>query len=156
MLTDTTFFEKLCRLTASEPEPEEKEDKKGDINFEAVRVLSLFQRDGRLVDFLREDIQSYENAQIGAAVRSVHQGCRKVLDDYFSLEPVMTEQEGAVVTVRAGFDPSAVRLVGQVAGQPPFRGTVKHHGWRVVRSALPASPEGQDKHIIAPAEVEIS
>jgi len=28
--------------------------------------------EGRLVDFLREDIQPYDDAQIGAAVRAIH------------------------------------------------------------------------------------
>jgi len=143
------------RLLAAPSEEEEKPEEEVPLCLDAVQVLALFQREGRLVDFLKEDVQDFEDAQIGAAARSVHGGCRKALDEYFDFEPVMTEQEGSIITVREGFDPSAVRLVGEVSGDPPFRGTLTHHGWRAARAELPTLPEGQEKAIVGPAEVEI-
>jgi len=121
----------------------------------AVQMLALLQREGRLIDFLREDIQPYDDAQIGAAVRTIHQTCRQVLAEHLTLEPVLNGNEGDDVVVPKDFDPSAIRLTGNVSGEPPFRGVLRHPGWRAARVKLPAQPAGQDPHIIAPAEVEI-
>ena len=121
-----------------------------------LRVLAVLQRDGRLVDFLQEEIDGYSDAQVGAAVRDIHRGCRKALRDYFTVEPVLTAPEEAAVDVPAGFDPAAIRLTGNVAGSPPFRGVLKHHGWRVKAVHLPALPKTRDQtSVLAPAEVEI-
>jgi Domain of unknown function (DUF2760) len=122
---------------------------------EALQVLALLQRDGRLIDFLSESLEGFSDSEIGAAARTVHAGCRKALDAYLDLEPVYGEAEGASVTVAAGFDPSAVRLTGNVVGEPPFKGSLRHHGWRATRTAFPALPQEQDPRILAPAEVEL-
>lgn len=121
----------------------------------AVQLLALFQREGRLVDFLREDIQPYDDGQIGAAVREIHKACHQVLTEHLTLEPVLNGQEGDEVTVPKGFDPSAIRLTGNVSGEPPFHGSLRHAGWRAAQVKLPAQPAGQDPKIVAPAEVEI-
>jgi hypothetical protein len=122
---------------------------------EALRLLALLQREGRLLDFLLEDVQAYNNDQIGAAVRDIHDNCRKAIQEHLVLEPILKDGEGATVQVPAGFDPSAVRLTGNVTGQPPFRGTLQHHGWRVKELKLAAPPEGQDEFVLQPAEVEL-
>lgn len=122
----------------------------------ALALLSLLQREGRLIDFLREPIDSYDDADIGAAVRDVHRGCKKVIDEHLTIEPVMPGDEEEAVTVPRGFDPGEVRLVGAVDGEPPFKGTLRHHGWRATRVALPTLSEGMDRHVLAPAEVEVS
>jgi len=120
-----------------------------------VRLLTLLQREGRLLDFLMENIQDYPDAQIGAAVRDIHRGCQNALKEHLVLEPVLNQAEGSSVEVPAGFDPSAIRLTGNVTGQPPFRGTLQHHGWRVKEIKLAAPPEGQDEMVLMPAEVEL-
>ncbi len=121
-----------------------------------LRVLAVLQRDGRLVDFLLEDIDSYTDSQIGAAVRDIHRGCRKALLDYVSVEPILPGNEGEEVTIGAGFDPASIRLLGNVGSNPPFRGVLKHHGWRVKDVKLPALPVSRDHGaILAPAEVEL-
>jgi hypothetical protein len=122
----------------------------------ALVLLGLLQREGRLVDFLREPLDGYDDAAIGAAVRDVHRGCKKVLDEHLAIEPVMPGREEAPVTVPRGFDPAEVRLVGRVDGQPPFRGTLVHHGWRAVTVRFPSLSEGVDRHVLAPAEVRVS
>ncbi|MCS7016665.1 MAG: DUF2760 domain-containing protein [Gemmatales bacterium] len=123
---------------------------------DTVRLLALMQREGRLVDFLLEPIQGYSNEQIGAAVREIHDKCRKVLEQTLVLEKVLPQKEEEQVEIAAGFDPSAIRLTGAVSGQPPFRGTLKHPGWRVREVRLPSLAEGQDPWVLMPAEVEIA
>src|SRR5439155_14440274 len=109
-----------------------------------LRVLAVLQRDGRLVDFLEEEIDAYSDAQIGAAVRDIHRGCRKSLHDYLTIEPIIDATEEQGVTVPSDFDPAAIRLVGNVSGPPPFRGVLKHHGWRVRSVHLPLLPVARD------------
>jgi Domain of unknown function (DUF2760) len=122
-----------------------------------LRVLAVLQRDGRLVDFLQEEIDGFDNAMIGAAVRDIHRDCRKVLRNYLALEPVLGSAEGDSVTVPTGFDPAEIRLTGNVSGSPPFRGVLKHHGWRVKSVHLPTLPAAKDQTaVLAPAEVEIA
>ena len=120
----------------------------------ALRLLATLQEEGRLVDFFTEDIAAYSDEQIGAATRGIHASCQKALRAAVALEPILSGDEGATVTVPAGFDPAAVRLVGNVAGAPPFTGVLRHGGWRATTVDLPART-GQDPHVVAPAEVEI-
>jgi hypothetical protein len=118
-------------------------------------LLGLLQREGRLVDFLRESLDQHPDAAIGAAVRDVHRGCRKVLEEHVRLEPVMPGSEDGPVVVPRGFDPSEVRLIGLAAGEPPFRGTLVHHGWRAIDVRLPTLSDGVDRRVVAPAEVRL-
>ena len=122
-------------------------------NDAALRLLALLQREGRLVDFCEEELAGFPDEQVGAAARAVHAGCRKALREAFAPVAVRAEPEGAEVVLEAGFDPRAVRLTGNVAGDPPFRGTLRHHGWRASATRLPVS-EG-DATLLAPAEVEL-
>jgi hypothetical protein len=121
----------------------------------ALAFLALLQREGRLVDFLREPLDGFSDADIGAAARDVHRGCRKVLDQHLTFEAVMPGAEEAKVTVPKGFDPAEIRLVGEAKGEPPFKGTLRHHGWRAMEVKLPSLTEGVDRTVIAPAEVEL-
>lgn len=122
---------------------------------EPLRFLGLLQREGRLLDFLLEDIQAYSDDQVGAAVRDIHRQCRNALKEHLVLEPVLPQPEESTVQVPAGFDPSAIRLTGNLTGQPPFQGSLKHHGWRVKEIKLAPPPEGQDQMVLMPAEVEL-
>lgn len=121
----------------------------------ALHLLAMLQREGRLVDFLEEDVSGYSDAEIGGAARVVHDGCKKALSSWLGLEPVLPQPDGASVQVPVGFDASALRLTGNVVGQPPFRGSLKHHGWRAKAVSIPAPPRGVDARILAPAEVEL-
>jgi len=121
----------------------------------ALALLALLQREGRFVDFVRDSVDGASDADIGAAAREVHRGCRKVLDQHLSFEPVMPGAEEEKVSVPKGFDPSEIRLIGEAKGEPPYRGTLRHHGWRVVDAKLPSLAEGVDRTVIAPAEVEL-
>jgi len=121
----------------------------------ALRFLALLQEEGRLVDFLSESVVAYSDEQIGAATRDIHTGCVKALRAVVDLEPVVGGAEDTEITVDAGFDPAAIRLTGNVSGEPPFRGVLRHGGWRVTRVRLPERA-GIDPAIVAPAEVEIA
>ena len=121
----------------------------------AVQLLAILQRDGRLVDFLLEDLTAYPDAQVGAAVRDVHSGCRAALTRYATLSPVIDDEEGQKVTVERGTDPANVKVTGNVAGDPPYQGVLRHRGWQVTRIELPPLP-ATGRAIVAPAEVEVS
>jgi hypothetical protein len=122
----------------------------------AVQMLALLQREGRLVDFLMEDLGAYSDAQIGTAVRDVHAGCRRALDHYVSLESILDGREGEQTMVAQELDSAAIRLVGNVTGRPPFRGTLLHRGWRTSRVELPPLGPDAGRRVIAQAEVEVA
>lgn len=121
----------------------------------ALLLLTLLQRDGRLIDFLHEDVAGFPDADVGAAARVVHAGCKKALNQYFTFKPVRSESEGASITVEKGFDPSQIRLAGNVSGEPPFKGKLAHQGWKATEVRLPERPPSIDARVVAPAEVEI-
>lgn len=121
----------------------------------ALQLLSLLQQEARLIDFLNEDVKAFSDAEVGAAARVVHEGGKKVLNDYFTLQPVRSENEESRVTLPAGYDAATVRLTGNVVGQAPFNGTLIHRGWQVADIRLPKITEGRNMRVIAPAEVEL-
>ena len=121
----------------------------------AVQMLAILQRDGRLIDFLTEDIAPYSDAQIGAAVRDLHESCRQSLLKYVQLEPIIASEEGQAITMQEAIDPAAIKLIGNVTGKPPLRGTLRHRGWRASRVNLPPLADGTGREVVAPAEVEI-
>jgi len=151
--------EQLPAPKVEEPKVEKVEKKKVDQaqpqRDGALVLLALFQREGRLVDFLREELEGHDDASIGAAARDVHRGCKKVLDEHFAFEPMLPGEEEAAVTVPRGFDPSEIRLIGEAKGEPPFKGTLRHHGWRATQAKLPGLADGVDRTVVAPAEVEV-
>lgn len=121
----------------------------------ALQLLALLQRDARFVDFVEEDIANYSDADIGAAARLVHDGCRAVLREHFTINPVRSEAEGSRITLQEGFDAAAVRLTGNVVGRAPFSGSISHRGWKVEDTRLPKLAPSHDASIVAPAEVEL-
>jgi hypothetical protein len=141
---------------ASVSPPKESERPAPESFDRAVQMLALLQRDGRLIDFLVENISPYPDAQLGTAVRTIHEACRKVLEHYVKLEPILNFDEDQPVTVQGGFDPAAIKLLGNVKGQPPIRGVLRHKGWQVKEVNLPPLPQGSGRMVIAPAEVELS
>jgi hypothetical protein len=121
----------------------------------ALQLLELLQREGRFVDFIRQDIVSFSDSDVGAAARIVHQGCRRAIDGIAQIAPICAEAEGNPVTLELGFDAKTHRLVGNVQGQPPYRGTLKHRGWRVAKLTLEEPLPNATLDVIAQAEVEL-
>lgn len=120
-----------------------------------LHLLTVLQREGRLMDFFAEDLSAYEDNQIGAAVRSIQDNCKTALKKHLNPKAVMEGNEGDDIVVPADFDTSAMKLTGNVSGEPPFRGVLRHKGWRVSKLELPTLSAAKDSHIIAPAEIEI-
>ena len=120
-----------------------------------IRLLSMLQHSGRLVDFLKEDITSFSDAQIGAAVRKIHQDCGQILEDIVTIRPVMEEREGEKIHVAQGYDPASIKVIGQVKGEPPYTGILVHKGWKAHKRSLPKKTGEHHHEVICPAEVEI-
>lgn len=121
----------------------------------ALVLLSLLQREGRFVDFVMQDIESFGDAEIGSVARVVHQGCRRALRGHLTLDPVRIEAEGNRVTVEPGFDRSSIKLTGNVSGAAPYRGILRHRGWRALETHLPEIVGDHDVRVVAPAELEV-
>ena len=121
----------------------------------ALQLLSLLQKEARFIDFIKEDVTSYSDADIGIAARVVHEGCNKAINEHFTLAAIRNEQEGSKVTIPQGFDAGAVRLTGNITGAAPFTGTLIHNGWQVTNIRLPKLTQGHDAAILVAAEVEL-
>jgi hypothetical protein len=161
IIVDPTFAASVLQLRrgplkpslgAGEPKPVPLKEPPPD---SALQLLGLLQQHGRFIDFVEEAVDSFTDAQVGAAARVVHEGCRTALQDHFTIEPIRTEQEGTRVTVDSGFDPAAIRLTGNVVGEAPFSGSLLHRGWRATLVKLPKLTEGHDVRTLAAAEVEL-
>jgi len=121
----------------------------------ALQLLGLLQKEARFIDFIKENITNYSDADIGVAARVVHEGCNKAINEHFTLSTVRNEQEGSKVTLAEGFDAATVRLTGNIVGSAPFTGTLVHKGWQVTDIRLPKLTQGYNAKIIAAAEVEL-
>jgi len=149
--------EPVPRLPGEEPPKPRPVAKPEPQRSEALNLLAALQREARFVDFIQEPLDGYTDAQIGAATRQVHDDCRKVLDRLFALRGLVEQPEGAEVDVPAGFDAGRFRLTGNVAGEPPYRGRLVHHGWEAAQCQLPAwSGSPNSARVVAPAEVELA
>jgi len=138
------------------PKPKEAARPKPPARSEAITLLATLQREARFVDFIKEPLGGYSDAQIGAVARDVHRDCSGVIERLFGLVPVVEGEEGSQVEVPAGFDAGRFRLTGNVTGEPPFSGRLAHHGWEATRAKLPAySGSPAAARIVAPAEVEL-
>jgi hypothetical protein len=125
------------------------------VHASGLYVLGTLQQEGRLIDFLQQDVAAFSDEEVGSAARVVHGGCRKALERIARFEPVLREGEGDRVTVPTGFDAEKIRLTGNVTGQPPYNGTLKHHGWVANELRFPTLNDTVDYRVIAPAEVEL-
>lgn len=153
--TDEAFAAKLQAIRAGAEIKPAEPPKPAKPSGAPLRMLALLQAEARLVDFLMEDISGAGDAQIGQAVREIHKKSQAALKQHAVIEPVLAGNEGDSATVPAGFDPSAVRVVGNVTGAPPFTGQINHPGWRVKDLKLAPPPEGADEFVLQPAEVQI-
>ena len=149
----------LPAVKKSAPQPEKvlesKEERMESDRRIYLHLLSVFQREGRLVDFFAEDLTLYDDAQIGAAVRSIQENCKKTMEKYLKPGAILEQNEGDEVTIDGAYNPAEIKLIGNVTGAPPFKGLLRHKGWRAGKTELPKLAAGKDSRLIAPAEVEI-
>lgn len=120
-----------------------------------LHILSVLQEEGRLIDFLNEDLSEYNDDDIGAAVRSIHKGCNDALKKYIELKPLLNDEEDSIIEVEENFNPEKIRLTGNVVGNPPFKGIVRHRGWKAENINLPDLKKVQDASFLVPAEIEV-
>ena len=120
----------------------------------ALQMLSILQRDARMLDFFQEDIAPYSDDQVGAAARSMHGPAKEALERYVKLAPVIDGVEGTYVKAPSK-DAATVKFIGNVPATPPEGGTLRHRGWRAATIALPPVNPRQDLTILAPAEIEV-
>lgn len=154
------FWRELCRPKEVKELPtgeraaagEERDREREDLVH--LRLLAALQRVGRLVDFLQEDIEGFDDAQVGAAVREVHRSCRQCLEELVTLRPLLAEGEGDEIRIPKGYDAARIKLVGKVSGEPPYVAHVVHRGWEAKKRRLPPATAAGDV-IVAPAEVEV-
>ncbi len=154
---DKEFAERVKTLFDGDALPEgdaapRLEDKRN----AAVSLLATLQREARFLDFVMEPLDDYDDAQVGAAARDVHRDLGKVVERVFAPVPLAEEAEGSRVRVPAGFDPARYRLTGDVAGEAPFDGTLRHHGWKASKCEMPAwTGSAESAMAVAPSEVEV-
>ncbi|MBF0301944.1 MAG: DUF2760 domain-containing protein [Desulfamplus sp.] len=163
--SETSFQKSSKNISASElSKTSQREDKKNHADYRLeqerqrrlfLHFLSVLQREGRILDFFSEDLTLYDDEQIGAAVRSIQEDCKKTVEKYIAPAPVLNKEEGDVVEIEVGFDPDAIKLIGNVSGNPPFKGVLRHKGWKAGKKDIPKLSDVLDSSIIAPAEVEI-
>lgn len=120
-----------------------------------LRLLAILQQSSRLIDFFKEDLTGCTDAQVGAAVRKIHEDCRKKLEELVTIRPIFEEQEGAKVQISAGYDPTTIKLVGKVKAEAPFSGTLVHKGWKAHKRSLPKQLSESETDILCPAEIEV-
>jgi predicted nucleic acid-binding Zn-ribbon protein len=120
----------------------------------AYQILYLFQKEGRFIDLLMEDVSDFDDETLGGAIRPIHEGCRKILQERLVIEPVMNEEEGSEITVEE-VDPESIKLSGNVPTEGPYTGELVHRGWRLKECNLPELVDGWSGNVIAPAEIEI-
>lgn len=157
-LTLAKMFEgipKTRKPAVSEKSIEDKAEKENSERRLFLHLMSVLQREGRLMDFLNESLDEYDDEQVGAAVRSIHENCKKSVSKYLAFEAVVKEAEEEEMMILPGFDPAAIKLTGHVTGDPPFKGIVRHRGWKISKIEMPMLSGTYDPNIIAPAEVEI-
>ncbi len=156
---DAGFAEGVRALMAGDGPKEETKEIHGiaEKRNAALTLVSALQREARFLDFVMESLDGYDDAQVGAAARDVHRDMSKVVRRIFAPEPLATEAEGSRLEVPAGFDPARFRLTGEVSGEPPYAGTLRHHGWRAAKCEMPAwSGKEEAARVVSPAEVEVS
>jgi hypothetical protein len=113
-----------------------------------AELLTALQRGGFLLDFLTEDISRYSDADVGATTRDIQRVCGGALRELVGLESILPGQENDVITIDGDYDPAALRLTGNARNGPPYRGIIRHAGWRATRL-------GNGATILWPAELEV-
>lgn len=119
-----------------------------------LRLLAALQEEGRFLDFLKEDISSFSDEEVGASVRKIHKDCQQVIEKLVTVRPVLQEDEGSKIHIPVGYNSSSIKVVGFVKGEPPFEGILIHKGWRADKRSLPKKYV-ESSQVIYPAEVEI-
>jgi hypothetical protein len=147
-------------VTVAKPEIQEPITHTIETHNEIAVLLKSLQEKGRFIDFVMDDVTKYNDAQVGAAARVVHQGCKSVIKEFLTIDSIEKNQEQTKITLEAGFNASDYKLTGNIKGDAPFNGKLVHKGWKVNEVKLPKllnnkSIKVGESFVITPAEVEI-
>ncbi|MDF2549753.1 MAG: hypothetical protein K0S07_820 [Chlamydiales bacterium] len=123
-------------------------------DYSHLSLLKALQTTGRLIDFLKEDISSFEDNEVGAAVREIHQECSKSLEDLVTIRPILDQGEGKEITIEEGYSADTIKLTGRVQNTFPLKGVVVHRGWKALKRSLPKALK-EENQVIQSAEVEV-
>lgn len=119
----------------------------------AITLLAALQRDARLLDLVFENLDAYQDAQIGAAARPCLKQCRESLERLVPMQRVIEGEENTVVDIPADAAATRVRWVDDAAGGT--RGRLVHAGWCAKSVELPVwSGPKADANVVAPAQVQ--
>lgn len=123
---------------------------------DALTLLAALQREARFIDFLQENIQPYDDAQIGVIVRDVHRGCAEVVKRMFNVQPLTEVPEGQKISLDAPVNPQVFQLIGKTpTSSDAVSGTVVHPGWKAESCNVPVWSGTEDAiRVIAPVEID--
>ena len=156
ILAFKSFFKALRNPQKAEQFLKDEPEKTSDVSDAShLRLLAYLQESGRLIDFLKEDISAYSDAQVGAAVRKIHQDCSATLEDLVTLRPLKEEAEGSLIHIPKGYNPLEIKVIGKVKGEPPYSGILIHKGWKAHKRSLPKKIGQQSVDVVFPAEIEV-
>ncbi|MEP3481999.1 MAG: DUF2760 domain-containing protein [Fuerstiella sp.] len=124
---------------------------------DAITLLATLQREARALDFFKEPIADYSDAQIGAAVRDVHRQTGEVLERMFALRPLLDDSEGSTIQVPDGADANRFKLTGNVVpNAKDVSGELMHHGWKATKCEIAKwTGQADDSKVVAAAEIEV-
>jgi hypothetical protein len=119
---------------------------------EALTLLTVLQRDSRLLDLVCESLDGYSDEQIGGAARNVLTDAGKALQRMFGLQSLASQGEGERIDVPENASPMRYRITGHASARS---GRVAHPGWIATKVDLPQwTGQRDDAMVLAPVEVE--
>ena len=124
-----------------------------------IQFVRNMQSRGRILDFVMTDIHKLSDPQVGAASRVVHQGLRELMDDYFSVKPISSLEEGRMIPLHEEDLGRTVKLLQSRGETVPREGRLLHKGWQASQVKLPQSQrqeQGNERMVLALAEVDVS
>jgi hypothetical protein len=139
------FEEKTKKITEKKPKPA----------LDHLRLLSMMQHSARFIDFIKEDISAYSDQEVGVVVRDIHKNCAKLLEEVVAIRPISKDEEGSAFIVPVHYDSQEISLIGNIRGEPPYKGVLRHPGWKASKLSLPECSMDVRKEIIQLAEVEV-
>ncbi len=120
----------------------------------AITLLATLQRDARLIDLIYENLDQYQDAQVGAAARPCLKQCRQSLDRILKIEKLVPAAENESVAVPADASVARYRWIGESPASETGVAKLVHPGWRAASIQLPQwSGQAEDANILAPAQV---
>jgi hypothetical protein len=149
------FFWALKNPKAFEQKTKKIEEKKPKPSYDHLRLLAMMQNNARFIDFIKEDISSYSDQEVGAVARDIHKECSKLLEDVVGIRVLSKDEEGSTLTIASHFDPQEISLIGNVKGSGPYKGILRHPGWKASKLSLPEGSQDLRKEILQASEVEI-